>query len=129
MKRTAVSAEDQAMFLEAVRDAKPLTARDRLVVPPAPPAPVRVAVLPPEVKLTVEGDGPHGGERHPDGDEILYVISGELILEADAMDKSVHVPAGRACIIRRGEWHTVTSKVPTQMVHITPGPRGDARPQ
>jgi quercetin dioxygenase-like cupin family protein len=79
--------------------------------------------------VTVEGEGPHGGECHPDGDEILYVISGELILHADAMAGPVRVPAGKACVVRRGEWHKVTSEVPTQMVHITPGPHGDARPK
>lgn len=79
--------------------------------------------------VTVEGDGPHGGERHPDGDEILYVIDGELILHADAMGDVVRVPAGSACIVRKGEWHKVTAEVPTRMVHITPGPSGDARPK
>lgn len=79
--------------------------------------------------VDVEGEGPHGGERHPDGDEILYVISGELILEADAMEEPVRVPAGQACIVRKGEWHKVTSDIPTRMVHITPGPNGDARPK
>jgi hypothetical protein len=28
--------------------------------------------------VSVTGDAPHGGEVHPDGDEILYVISGKL---------------------------------------------------
>jgi quercetin dioxygenase-like cupin family protein len=28
--------------------------------------------------ITIENDAPHRGEVHPDGDEILYVISGRL---------------------------------------------------
>jgi quercetin dioxygenase-like cupin family protein len=93
-----------------------------------PGPPVRVDAMTIGI-VTVEGEGPHGGERHPDGDEILYVISGELVLHADVMAEPIRVPAGCACIVKRGEWHKVTAEVPTQMVHITPGPNGDARPK
>ena len=37
-KRPVLSAEDQALFLEAVGGARPLNGRDRLPVPPPPPA-------------------------------------------------------------------------------------------
>ncbi|NNC72542.1 MAG: cupin domain-containing protein [Sphingomonadaceae bacterium] len=77
--------------------------------------------------VTVEGEGPHGGEMHPDGDEILYVLSGELAVHCDSFDAPLIVPAGRACIVRRGEWHRVTADAPARIVHITPGPNGDAR--
>jgi len=56
-KRPAVSLEEQAMFLAALDGVTPLDGRDRIAVPPPPPSPVRVVELPPEVKLTVEGDG------------------------------------------------------------------------
>src|SRR6185436_1129443 len=56
-KRPAVSPEEQAMFLAALDGVTPLDGRDRIAVPPPPPSPVRVVELPPEVKLTVEGDG------------------------------------------------------------------------
>jgi len=65
VKRTAVSAEDQALFLDAVRGAQPLATRDRVAVPPPPASPVRVAVLPPEIKLAVEGDGTRYSARAP----------------------------------------------------------------
>lgn len=77
--------------------------------------------------VMIEGEGPHGGEMHPDGDEILYVISGELAVHCDSLAEPMIVPAGRACIVRQGEWHRVTADTPTQIVHITPGPNGDAR--
>jgi DNA-nicking Smr family endonuclease len=64
-KRPGLSAEDQALFLEAVGGARPLTARDRLPVPPAPPAAVRVVELPAEVSLAVEGDGHRYAARAP----------------------------------------------------------------
>ena len=53
------------MFLDAIRGAQPLSARDRIAVPPPPPSPVRVAELPPEVKLVVEGDGQRYTARAP----------------------------------------------------------------
>jgi DNA-nicking Smr family endonuclease len=57
-KRPLVSADDAALFMDAVKDARPLdkTARDRVPVPPPPPSVVKVAELPAEVKLSVEGD-------------------------------------------------------------------------
>lgn len=60
-----LSQEDQALFLEAVGGAKPLDGRDRIAVRPAPTSPVRVATLPPEISLTVEGDGQRYAARAP----------------------------------------------------------------
>jgi len=73
---------------------------------------------------------PHGGEVHPDGDEILIVTSGALRItgESDPMTP-IEVRAGQACIVRKGEWHKVTVlEFPTQLVHITPGPNANYRP-
>ncbi|MFT3700409.1 MAG: Smr/MutS family protein [Kofleriaceae bacterium] len=83
-KRTGVSAEDQALFLDAVRGATPLTTRDRVAVPPAPPSPVRVEVLPPEVKLAVEGDGTRYGARAPGVSlsQVAELRTGKMHLEA-----------------------------------------------
>ncbi|HSD87349.1 MAG TPA: Smr/MutS family protein [Kofleriaceae bacterium] len=53
----ALAPEEQSLFADAMRDVKPLSSRDRVNVPPPPPSPVRVAELPAEVKLTVDGDG------------------------------------------------------------------------
>ncbi len=67
-KRPLVSADDAALFMAAVKDARPLAKsdRDRDPLPPAPPSLAardargfgvsRVAELPAEVKLSVEGD-------------------------------------------------------------------------
>ena len=84
MKRTAVSAEDQALFLEAVRGAQPLATRDRVAVPPAPASPVRVAVLPPEIKLAVEGDGTRYSARAPGVSlaQVAELRTGKVHLEA-----------------------------------------------
>ena len=84
MKRTAVSAEDQALFLEAVRGAQPLATRDRVAVPPPPASPVRVAVLPPEIKLAVEGDGTRYSARAPGVSlaQVAELRTGKVHLEA-----------------------------------------------
>lgn len=79
--------------------------------------------------VSVAGESPHNGELHPDGDEILYVISGRLrvIGESDP-GAAIDLGPGDACIVRRGEWHQIKMLQPSQLLHITPGPRGDFRP-
>lgn len=79
--------------------------------------------------VTMDRDAPHGGEVHPDGDEILHVISGRLRVTGDSdPDTSIELGPGEACIVRRGEWHRVSVLEPTRFVHVTPGPHGDHRP-
>jgi quercetin dioxygenase-like cupin family protein len=77
--------------------------------------------------ITLEQNPPHGGEMHPDGDEILYVISGKLMIISDSSEPLVLGP-GNACIIEKGEWHRVELIEKAQLIHITPGPNGDHRP-
>ncbi len=79
--------------------------------------------------ITMEGDAPHGGEMHPDGDELLYVISGALDISNDSSpDSLLRLGPGQACIVPKGEWHKVHVLEKTQLLHITPGPDGDHRP-
>jgi quercetin dioxygenase-like cupin family protein len=74
-------------------------------------------------------DAPHGGEVHPDGDEVLYVIEGKLrVLGDSSPEAAIELEAGDACIIPKGEWHVVQVIEPAKFVHITPGPNGDHRP-
>ena len=41
--------------------------------------------------VTMEENAPHGGEVHPDGDEILYLISGcARVVFLDGDDDNVH---------------------------------------
>jgi mannose-6-phosphate isomerase-like protein (cupin superfamily) len=83
----------------------------------------------------LHGPGPHGGEVHPDGDELLYVVSGtaDLILD-DGDEQSVGVEtkvvlrAGDAYVVPRGVWHRLESVEPYYLVHLTPGPNGGSRP-
>ncbi len=79
--------------------------------------------------VTLERDPPHGGEVHPDGDEILYVISGALKVTSDSNPgEAVHLGPGDAGIVEKGEWHKVQVLEKTQLLHIGPGPNGDHRP-
>jgi len=78
----------------------------------------------------VTQDPPHAGEMHPDGDELLFVVSGrfDVTLELDAEPRVVELRPGDALVVPRGVWHLVTMREPGQLVHITPGPGGSHRP-
>jgi mannose-6-phosphate isomerase-like protein (cupin superfamily) len=78
--------------------------------------------------VTLDGESPHGGEMHPDGDEILYVISGKIRVTSDSSpDEPLELGAGEACVVPKAEWHNIHLIEKAQFVHITPGPNGDAR--
>jgi mannose-6-phosphate isomerase-like protein (cupin superfamily) len=78
----------------------------------------------------VTSDAPHDGEVHPDGDELLYLISGAMSLHLEYPDGDVEVElrAGQAVVVPQGIWHKLTLREPGQLLHITPGPNGSARP-
>jgi mannose-6-phosphate isomerase-like protein (cupin superfamily) len=78
----------------------------------------------------IAGDPPHDGEMHPDGDELLYVLSGAVTvtLELSGGNTEVDLDGGDAIVVPQGVWHQITIREPGQLLHITPGPNGDARP-
>ena len=79
--------------------------------------------------VDMDRDPPHGGELHPDGDELIYIISGKVrVVGESAPDEPYELGPGDACIVSKGEWHRVRLLEPTRLLHITPGPRGDHRP-
>ena len=108
------------MVLDIHRDLS-VSARERKPGPPERIDGMTVGIL------TMSGPSPHNGEMHPDGDEILYVYSGKLRLTCDSSEEVVELSSGQACIVRKGEWHKVECEEETQLIHITPGPNGDAR--
>ena len=73
---------------------------------------------------------PHGGEMHPDGDELLFLISGRVtvLLEDRDPPREVNLVQGEAFIVPRGVWHRVLVSEPSQLLYITPGPGGEHRP-
>jgi mannose-6-phosphate isomerase-like protein (cupin superfamily) len=101
--------------------------------PPGPPKRIdgyTVGVIP-----HLEGPAPHRGEVHPDGDELLYLVSGAIEVVLDDGDEhsigaetTVELRAGDAFVVPRGVWHQVLVIEPAYFVHVTPGPTGNARP-
>jgi len=78
-------------------------------------------------------DAPHDGEMHPDGDELLYLLSGAVTvrLELDESlggERIIEMAAGDALVVPQGVWHQIKLRQPGQLLHITPGPQGDHRP-
>jgi quercetin dioxygenase-like cupin family protein len=78
---------------------------------------------------TMSENSPHDGEMHPDGDEVLYLISGKVrvIIETDPVQELEMLP-GNGLIVPRGVWHRVDIIEPSQIVYLTPGPGGEYRP-
>jgi quercetin dioxygenase-like cupin family protein len=105
------------------------------VVPVGPDGPVRVDGLSVGAPRMTRS-APHRGEMHPDGDELLYLISGriDVILEDGGDVENIGVQRvealqpGDAIVVPRGVWHRVDVREPSHLVHVTPGPGGGHRP-
>ena len=71
-------------------------------------------------------NSPHGGERHPDGDEILYLVSGRVrvVFIEDPLD-DIEVNPGDGLVVPKGTWHRVDILEPSQIVYMTPGPNNE----
>ncbi|MDX1404648.1 MAG: cupin domain-containing protein [Woeseiaceae bacterium] len=78
---------------------------------------------------TMTENSPHDGEMHPDGDEVLYLISGRVgvRLETDPVQE-LEMDPGDGLIVPKGVWHRVDILEPSQIVYLTPGPNGEYRP-
>ena len=70
-------------------------------------------------------DAPWGSwEMHPKGDEIVYLISGdvEFVLWDGNEETTVHVSEpGSYIVVPKGAWHTANRLKPTSMFFVTPG--------
>jgi mannose-6-phosphate isomerase-like protein (cupin superfamily) len=74
-------------------------------------------------------NSPHGGEMHPDGDEVLYLISGRVnVVFEDETIMDVEMLPGDGLIVPQGVWHRVDILEPSQIMYATPGPGGEYRP-
>ena len=74
-------------------------------------------------------NSPHGGEMHPDGDEVLYLISGHVnvVFEDDAFE-DIDMQPGDGLVVPKGVWHRVDILSPSKIMYATPGPDGEYRP-
>jgi mannose-6-phosphate isomerase-like protein (cupin superfamily) len=69
-------------------------------------------------------------ERHPAGDEVLVLLSGELqiVLEHRGRTRRVTLKAGHSLIVPKGVWHRAVIRKPGNMLFITPGAGTEHRP-
>lgn len=69
-------------------------------------------------------------ERHPAGEEILTLLSGELelVLETDAGEQRTVLRPGQTFIVPRGVWHRGIVRKPGQLMFVTPGAGTEHRP-
>lgn len=84
-----------------------------------------VAALPPGRLISLmrsEGNW-SSWEMHPNGDEWIYQLSGQmtLILDREDSTQEVPLPTGRFAIVPKGIWHTANVIEPGEALFITLG--------
>jgi len=69
-------------------------------------------------------------ERHPHGDEIVYLLSGalDLLLEHEGGVETIVLEGSGAVVVPRGVWHTARVRRPSRMLHLTRGEGTEHRP-
>jgi quercetin dioxygenase-like cupin family protein len=69
-------------------------------------------------------DGVSPWERHPEDDELLYVIEGHVTVEVLTEDDRVEVPVteGSTFIVPRNHWHRHKVDGLVKEMYVTPGP-------
>jgi len=61
-------------------------------------------------------------ERHPEGDEIVCLLSGRARFLFEGSHSAVELrDPGEFAIVPKGTWHTAKTSVSTKMLFITPG--------
>jgi mannose-6-phosphate isomerase-like protein (cupin superfamily) len=70
-------------------------------------------------------------ERHPAGEEVVFLLSGrvDLVQEIDGAEHVVPLAPGQATINPPNVWHTATVHEPGQALFITPGQGTEHRPR
>ena len=93
---------------------------------PDPPVPVDGLTF---GVATMSENSPHGGEMHPDGDEVLYLISGKArVVLLESPEEDILLRPGDGLVVPKGVWHRVDILEPCQIVYATPGPNNEFRP-
>jgi mannose-6-phosphate isomerase-like protein (cupin superfamily) len=70
-------------------------------------------------------------EVHPDGDEIVVLLSGavDLVLDLPSGQRTVELRDRGAAIVPGGVWHTADVLAPSEALHITRGAGTTHRPR
>lgn len=81
-----------------------------------------------------DGRGPTW-ERHPGGDEVVYVVQGSVVLaleppeEHDGPARRTELAAGECGLVPQGWWHRAEMDGPAVVLFVTPTPaRTEHRP-
>ena len=91
--------------------------------PPIPVAGLTIGIA------EMSENSPHDGEMHPDGDEVLYLISGHVnVVFEEAEFDTVDMQPGDGLVVPKGVWHRVDILAPSKIIYATPGPGGEYRP-
>ncbi len=69
-------------------------------------------------------------EMHPNGEEIVYMLSGEidLVLEKDSEIQTIELRGKGSVVIPRSTWHTAKVFAPSNVLVITLGKETQIRP-
>jgi mannose-6-phosphate isomerase-like protein (cupin superfamily) len=61
-------------------------------------------------------------ERHPDGDELLYILEGELdmTLLRESTSELASLQPGSLFVVPKGVWHRPYAKTDVRLLYITP---------
>jgi quercetin dioxygenase-like cupin family protein len=75
------------------------------------------------------GDWPHW-ERHPAGEEILTLLSGEMemVIETESGEQRTALVPGQTFVVPQGAWHRGIVKKAGQLLFVTPGAGTEHRP-
>lgn len=66
-----------------------------------------------------DADSDHAGERHVDGDELFYLISGRVrvaLIDTDGTTEDIELTPGDAVLIPQGRWHRLIIGEPSHYV-------------
>jgi mannose-6-phosphate isomerase-like protein (cupin superfamily) len=62
-------------------------------------------------------------ERHPDGDEFVFLVDGDADVHLGVADRNtVTLVPGDGAIVPAGAWHRLTVRAPSTVLFITPVP-------
>ena len=71
-----------------------------------------------------------GWEMHPDGDEVLTLLSGQfdIILDEGGAQRVIALTPGKSAIVPQGVWHRMVIHMPGELLFLTPGDATEHRP-
>ena len=69
-------------------------------------------------------------EMHPDGDEVLTMLSGQfdIVLDEGGVERTIALAPGQGALVPRGVWHRMVINVPGELLFLTPGDTTEHRP-